>query len=122
MDMQFFIETIKSGGVYDILKIGSVGAVKELASQLKSIFNGQSLTEKDYTRIAEIIEKADERDLKNEDYFEAYLKSSKELKEFVESKKSNDTSYQNTYGDGSHIFNDVHGNIKITYGVDTEKK
>ena len=88
MDMQFFIETIKSGGIYDILKIGGVGVVKELAAKLRDILGVQSFSTQEYDKLAEIIEKIDKTYLLAEDIFIAYLKNSEELKKFLDDKKS----------------------------------
>ena len=51
MDLQFFIETIKSGLAFGFMQIVAIGSVKEISSRLKSIFKGQSLIEKEYDRI-----------------------------------------------------------------------
>ena len=119
MELGFFIETIKSGGLYDILKIVATGSVKELSSQLKSIFNGQSLTEKDYTRIAEIMKEAYKKEHEEEGFID-YLKNSGKLKETLESKKSSTNVYQKTGGNYSPIING--NNNTVNYGVDPEKK
>lgn len=123
MDMQFFIETIKSGGIYDILKIGGVGVVKELAAKLRDILGVQSFSTQEYDKLAEIIEKIDKTYLLAEDIFIAYLKNSEELKKFLDDKKSgSNNSRQETHGANSPIFKDVNGNITLNYGVDIEKK
>lgn len=123
MDLQFFIEIIKSGGIYDILKIGGVSAVKELAAKLKDIFGVQSFSKEEYNKLEEIMKKADERDLKNEVYFEAYLKSNEELKKILKRKESNENKlHQETHGANSPIFKDINGSITFNYGVDNEKK
>lgn len=121
MDMQFFIETIKSGLAFGFMQIVAIGSVKEISSRLKSIFKEQSLTEKEYDRIAEIMKEAYEKD-KTEEGFIKYLEYSDKLKEILESKEPIGNTYQETKGNYSPILNNVKGSVTFSYGVDTEKK
>lgn len=120
--LQFFINTITSGLAFDFMKIITKGTKNELVLKLKDTFREQPFLEEDYNNIAEIMRKIEERDLKNESYFKAYLESSEELKEILKDKKPVESVYQKTYGDGSHNFKDIYGDINFNYGVDFEKK
>lgn len=121
MDLQFFIETIKSGLVFGFIQVVTIGSVKEISSRLKSIFKGQSLPEKKYDRIAEIVKEAYEKD-NTEEGFIKYLENSDKLKEILESKEPIGNTYQETKGDYSPILNNVKGPVTFSYGVDPEKK
>ncbi len=119
MDFRFFIETIKSGLAFGFMQIIATGSVKELSLRLKSIFKGQYLSEKDYSKIAEIMKESYEKE-KTEEYFINYLENNDKLKEILESKEFGISVYQKTEGDHSP---NVHGNNNtISYEVDTEKK
>lgn len=119
MDLQFFIETIKSGLVFGLIQVVAIGSVKEISSWLKSIFKKQSLPEKEYDRIAEIMKEAYEKD-ETEEGFIKYLENSDKLKEILKSKESISNTYQESHGNNSP---NVYGNNNtFNYGVDTEKK
>lgn len=120
MDLQFFIEAIKSGCIYDIIKTGVVDTTKKLVPKLREVFKKQPFSEEEYIKIAEIIKKADERDLKNEAYFEAYLKSNEKLKEIIKGKESVSAINQKSYGDNSPNING--NNNTVNYGADIKKK
>lgn len=119
MDLQFFIETIKSGLVFGFIQVVTIGSVKEISSRLKSIFKGQSLPEKKYDRIAEIVKEAYEKD-NTEEGFIKYLENSDKLKEILESKEPVGNTYQETHGNNSPNING--NNNTVNYGSDTEKK
>ncbi len=84
MDFRFFIETIKSGLAFGFMQIIATGSVKELSLRLKSIFKGQYLSEKDYSKIAEIMKESYEKE-KTEEYFINYLENNDKLREILES-------------------------------------
>ena len=119
MDLQFFIETIKSGLAFGFMQMVAIGSVKEISSRLKSIFKGQSLIEKEYDRIAGIVKEAYEKD-KTEEGFIKYLENSDKLKEILKSKESIGNTYQESHGNNSPNING--DNNTINYGVDIEKK
>jgi len=119
MDLQFFIETIKSGLAFGFMQMVAIGSVKEISSRLKSIFKGQSLTEKEYDRIAEIMKEAYEKD-KTEEGFIKYLEDSDKLKEILKRNESIGNTYQESHGNNSPNING--DNNTINYGVDIEKK
>lgn len=121
MDLQFFIETIKSGLVFGLIQVVAIGSVKEISSRLKSIFKKQSLSEKEYDRIAEIMKEAYEKD-ETEEGFIKYLEDSDKLKEILNRKETSDNTYQKTEGDYSPNLNNIKGSVTFNYGVDAEEK
>lgn len=117
--LTFFINSIFSTGLYDVIKAGIVSAAKELVPKLQEIPKTQSFSEEEYNKIAEIIEKANKADLKSQISFLHYLQNNEELKEILNRKETSENSWQETHGVNGSIFGvpNVEGNITINYGV-----
>lgn len=127
MLLKSFLGILVSGGIYDLIKIGTVGSTKELVLKLKEVFRKQPFSEKEYDKLADIIEKVDKAYLLTEDIFTAYLETSEELKEIVEKNKfSNNHHHQESHSSGNGSISSSGNNNTNTInnynGIDNEKK
>lgn len=132
MEVVFFISTIASGIIYDILKKMVNDAYKnvksklkkELRETLKDSFPNEPFSDEQYEQIAIILENTNEINLKTKGTFFDYLENNKpRFAKILEEKESIGTIKkvdQKTEGDYSP---NIYGNKnKIIYGSDIEKK
>lgn len=129
--MEWFIEAMIAGGIYDLLKSSVVHVGGKLKETVKEVLKGNrnSFSDEECHKIAELLEKADERDLKTQEYFRAYLTSCEALQEILKQKASLNVQQTST-GKNSPNFcttsgsiSNIHiGDICITNDAEEKRK